>query len=77
MDHTAHHVNTRVPLHNLPACQKALEGVDPSIIVHRLRWCGLLRTLSVCRGLYDYENHRWLDFSGRPTTGGPTSRGFS
>ena len=26
------------------------------------------RTLKTCR-LYDFENHRWLDFDGKPTTG--------
>jgi hypothetical protein len=29
---------------------------------------GYLRTLRTCR-LFDYEQHRWLDWDGTPTTG--------
>ena len=28
---------------------------------------GLFETLRTCR-LFDYENHRWLDWDGTPTT---------
>ena len=68
MQHTAHHVNPKVPLYHLTAAQHALEQAYPATIVAE-RWTmlSLARTLARCK-LYDYENHRWLNFRGRGTT---------
>lgn len=67
MEHTAHHVDPRIPLYKLAKAQKALAemmGDDMRIINFSLR--GFLNTMSKCK-LYDYENHCWLDFNGNPT----------
>ena len=68
MEHTAHHVDPRIPLYNLEDCQKKLEeayGGEIIVVPWSLR--GYMETLRKCR-LFDYENHRWLDFDGTPTT---------
>ena len=69
MEHTAHHADPRVPLYNLEKAQKHLEDAyvaDITVVPFSIR--GLFRTLRTCR-LFDYENHRWLDWDGTPTTG--------
>lgn len=68
MQHTAHHVNPRIPLYRLAESQRCLERAYPSEIVLE-NWTirGIGDTLARCK-LYDYENHRWLNFRGRPTT---------
>jgi omega-6 fatty acid desaturase (delta-12 desaturase) len=68
MEHTAHHVDPRIPLYNLEDAQKKLEaayGGDIVVVPFTLR--GYLHSLRSCR-LFDYENHRWLDWDGSPTT---------
>lgn len=68
MEHTAHHVDPRIPLYNLEDAQKKLEeayGGDIVVVPWTLR--GYFDTLRKCR-LYDYANHQWLDFDGTPTT---------
>jgi omega-6 fatty acid desaturase (delta-12 desaturase) len=67
MEHTAHHVDSKIPLYQLGGGQKDLETAFPSIVVETFSMASFLRTLSVCQ-LYDYVNHRWLDFDGQPTT---------
>ncbi len=68
MEHTAHHVDPRIPLYNLAKAQSALvDLLGEEMHTLRFSFGKLLCTLSVCK-LYDYENHRWLDFEGRPTT---------
>jgi omega-6 fatty acid desaturase (delta-12 desaturase) len=67
MEHTAHHVDTKVPLYNLATGQGELEAANHDIISEQFSLRYLLRTLATCR-LYDYRNHRWLDFDGNPTT---------
>jgi acyl-lipid omega-6 desaturase (Delta-12 desaturase) len=77
MQHTAHHVNSRIPLYRLSASQFCLERayVD-AVIVEPWRITAVGRTLARCK-LYDYTNHRWLNFNGRPTTQGiPTTLEF-
>ena len=68
MDHNAHHVDPLIPMYHLPASQRTLEhhfGTDLVISIWSLR--EYVRTLKVCR-LYDYANHQWLDFDGKPTS---------
>jgi omega-6 fatty acid desaturase (delta-12 desaturase) len=68
MEHTAHHADPRVPLYNLEKAQKHLEDTYGSeITVVPFSLAGLFETLRTCR-LFDYENHRWLDWDGTPTT---------
>jgi len=68
MEHTAHHVDPRIPLYRLAEAQKTLISVlggEMSAITFTIS--GFLKTMSICK-LYDYENHYWLDFDGHPTS---------
>lgn len=68
MQHTAHHVDPKIPLYRLTKSQACLEEAYPKdIVVERWTFTTLGRTLARCK-LYDYDNHRWLNFQGRPTT---------
>ncbi|MBA3315210.1 MAG: fatty acid desaturase [Planctomycetota bacterium] len=68
MDHTAHHVDPKIPLYNLPKQQRVLEAAYPDdILVQAWDIANFRRTLRICQ-LYDYENYRWLRFDGTPTT---------
>jgi acyl-lipid omega-6 desaturase (Delta-12 desaturase) len=68
MQHTAHHVNGRIPLYRLAESQRCLErAYADKIIVEPWSFTALGTTMARCK-LYDYENHRWLNFKGRPTT---------
>ena len=61
MEHTAHHVDTKIPLYRLAGGQRELEAAFAGIVVECFSVKNLCRTLSVCH-LYDYQNHRWLGF---------------
>jgi len=68
MQHTAHHVNPKIPLYRLVDSQKCLEQAYPEqIVVNTWTFTSLGRTMALCK-LYDYENHCWLSFAGRPTS---------
>jgi acyl-lipid omega-6 desaturase (Delta-12 desaturase) len=68
LEHTAHHVDPRVPLYNLPEVQGQLEAAYPEdIAVERLTLGYVLRILRTCR-LYDYERRQWLDYDGTPSS---------
>ncbi|AHG89067.1 fatty acid desaturase [Gemmatirosa kalamazoonensis] len=69
MDHTAHHVDTRVPLYRLKDAQRAVEAAfgEANVITERFTLAGTRRTFRTCQ-LYDYRAHRWLTFDGVPTT---------
>ena len=69
MEHTAHHVDTRVPLYRLENAQRAIEETfgEERVIVERFTFSGMSRTFATCQ-LYDYDTHQWLTFDGRPTT---------
>lgn len=63
MDHTAHHVDPRIPLYHLPEAQVAMEQSYPSdVIVSPFSFPNLCRIMRECQ-LYDYSQHRWLPFS--------------
>lgn len=69
MDHPAHHVHPKIPLYRLAAAQRRLNAViGERAITQRFSPAYLLKTLARCK-LYDYRGHRWLDFTGRPTSG--------
>lgn len=68
MQHTAHHVDMRIPLYRLVASQSCLEAAYPTdVVVQRWSFRLLGQTLARCK-LYDFENHRWLNFRGKPTS---------
>lgn len=68
MQHTAHHVDPKIPLYRLPQSQHCLEQVYAGeIIVESWSIRRMMRNMARCK-LYDYENHRWMNFAGRPTT---------
>jgi omega-6 fatty acid desaturase (delta-12 desaturase) len=69
MEHTAHHIDTRVPLYHLSNAQQAVEEAfgTERVIAETFSFAGMSRVFRDCQ-LYDYENHRWLTFDGRATT---------
>ncbi|MCP5144063.1 MAG: fatty acid desaturase [Gammaproteobacteria bacterium] len=68
MDHPVHHLHPRVPVYKLRAAQAHLnELLGEYAIVEKFTWSTLFDTMRRCK-LYDFENHRWLDFDGNPTT---------
>ena len=68
MQHTAHHVDSKIPLYRLTGSQSCLESAYPQdIVVEKWTLATLGKTLARCK-LYDYENHRWLNFCGKPTS---------
>jgi omega-6 fatty acid desaturase (delta-12 desaturase) len=68
MDHPAHHIDPTIPLYELPRAQRLLEEMAPehAVVVDWTPW-EYFRTCAACK-LYDFENHRWLNFAGQPTT---------
>jgi omega-6 fatty acid desaturase (delta-12 desaturase) len=69
MEHTAHHVDTRVPLYRLNDAQRAVEDAfgPERVITERFSFAAVSRVFRECQ-LYDYAAHRWLTFDGTPTT---------
>lgn len=69
MEHTAHHVDTKVPLYNLTGAQDAIEAAygEDNVIVEPFSFAGLARTFRTCQ-LYDFDTYQWLTFDGAPTT---------
>ena len=66
-DHAVHHVQPAIPCYRLHEAQLALNRLSPDAAVSRRFSFGLFwDTLRRCK-LYDYDQHRWLDFDGRPT----------
>lgn len=68
MEHTAHHVDMRVPLYHLAAAQRLLETRLPGrIVIQQFSWRWYFDTTRRCK-LYDIGRHCWTDFAGRPTS---------
>lgn len=68
LEHTAHHVDPKIPLYNLRDSQKGLEkAYTEDVIVEKGSLWHFHRVLSKCQ-LYDYEKRQWLDFQGNPTS---------
>ncbi len=66
-EHTAHHVDKRIPLFGLAEAQRTLETqFADSVIVQAGSIKHLAYVLRNCR-LYDYEAQTWHDFDGRQT----------
>lgn len=69
MEHTAHHIDQDVPLYQLPKAQAAVkERFKDSMVSVRFSFRELWCICRTCQ-LYDYDSHRWMSFSGSPTTG--------
>lgn len=68
MEHTAHHVDPRIPSYNLGKAQTRLVSLyGDRLISIGFSLNNFLQTMKKCK-LYDYENHCWLNFNGVPTT---------
>jgi acyl-lipid omega-6 desaturase (Delta-12 desaturase) len=66
MAHQAHHVLPAIPCYRLRSAQKRLTQMlgDDCITA---RASDVFAIFRACK-LYDFENRRWLDFNGQPTT---------
>lgn len=62
MDHTAHHVDPRIPLYHLPDAQVVMEKNYPSDVIISPFSLGNLRKIIRDCQLYDYRQHQWLQF---------------
>ena len=68
MEHTAHHIDPRIPLYNLRSSQLKLEDSFVGIaIVQKWSLHHFIDTLARCQ-LYDYTNKCWLSFRGSAST---------
>lgn len=68
MEHTVHHLDPRVPTYNLAKAQKVIiEHLGDDLVTADFSFTSFMQTMSVCK-LYDYENHCWIDFHGKPTS---------
>jgi acyl-lipid omega-6 desaturase (Delta-12 desaturase) len=66
--HAAHHVCPSVPCYRLYDAQRELDALlgERSVVIP-FRLGAMLDVFRRCK-LYDYEQHRWLDFDGNPTS---------
>lgn len=68
MEHTAHHIDPRIPSYNLAKAQQKIEAMYfDSMKIMKFSLRETLLTMEKCK-LYDYENHYWLDFDGNKTS---------
>jgi len=66
--HPVHHLFPKIPCYKLRQAQDHLnELLGPAAVVRKLGLKWWLDTTSRCK-LYDWDENRWLDFGGRPTT---------
>ena len=67
MEHTAHHVDVKVPCYRLKEAQAEIERrLGDELILEHWTLDGFLDTLRHCK-LYDYDKHIWLGWDGRPS----------
>jgi omega-6 fatty acid desaturase (delta-12 desaturase) len=68
-EHPIHHVNPGIPFYRAGEAQSRLNEIMGEQAVST-RWTPgwYLHCMRTCR-LYDFENHRWLDWDGTPLTG--------
>ncbi len=69
MDHPVHHLYPAIPcyrLHDAQARYNVLLG--ERAVVAKATPANVMDTMRRCK-LYDFDNDRWLDFDGRPTSG--------
>jgi fatty acid desaturase len=65
--HAAHHIEPRIPIWKLDAAQRHLGPALGDAVFERWSVRVQAAIFSRCK-LYDYDNHVWLDFAGKPTT---------
>lgn len=66
--HGAHHIEPRIPIWNLePAKARLIADAGDELVLETWSWPRHRDIMRRCK-LYDYEAHRWQDFSGRPTS---------
>jgi omega-6 fatty acid desaturase (delta-12 desaturase) len=66
--HGAHHIDPRIPIWQLePAEERIVADAREDIVFEPWTWARHREIMRCCK-LYDYDNHRWVDFDGRPTT---------
>ena len=71
-EHPAHHAYPAIPCYELWAAQSRMnQMLGARAVVVDFSVSALTDIFNKCK-LYDYENHCWLDFDGKPTT--PTCR---
>jgi omega-6 fatty acid desaturase (delta-12 desaturase) len=66
MEHHAHHLNPRISMFQLRSAQQNLRHRYPELCAYRLDRVAYRDLVRQCK-LYDFQNHAWLDFSGRVT----------
>ena len=67
LEHTAHHIDPKIPFYHLAECQAKLEEAYPeSILVYPFSFAEFFRILRSCK-LYNYQNKCWTDFDGNST----------
>ena len=67
--HGAHHIDPRIPIWKLePAEARIVAQAREHIVFEPWTFARHRAIMRTCK-LYDYDNHRWLDFAGRATTG--------
>ena len=66
MAHTAHHVQTSVPVYALPDAQAGLTARFRGLVDYKFTSREYLRILKVCK-LFDFDRMCWTDFDGVPT----------
>jgi omega-6 fatty acid desaturase (delta-12 desaturase) len=65
--HVPHHVDARIPFHQLPSAAKAIAARYPNTVRSgRLSIREYLHTTKACK-LYDFDAGRWLDYSAAKT----------
>jgi omega-6 fatty acid desaturase (delta-12 desaturase) len=68
--HVPHHVDTRIPFHQLDRATKAIEEAFPGTIIdEKFRPAQYVRATRVCK-LYDFEAGTWLPYSTAATSAG-------
>jgi len=61
--HVPHHVDARIPFHQLPAAARAIEAAFPETVrTSKLSVRDYLRATKTCK-LYDFEDGRWLPYA--------------
>ncbi|HZU27116.1 MAG TPA: fatty acid desaturase [Bryobacteraceae bacterium] len=73
MEHTAHHVDVRIPMYRLERAQALAESVEAAgIVVESWSPRLLFECFRTCR-LYDFERNAWLDFDGKTRSAAPAT----
>ena len=68
-EHTAHHLDVTIPLYRLHEAQSEINRSQAALTRHWTPFL-FLQSLRICK-LYDFQKHRWMDFSGIPTSDVP------